>query len=347
MLMQNTTEESKTRYKRKREESSNTSSTSLELNEIQLDINELSESKSVSSTRRKKNKTAKDKQWWTTKEDEKLRKAVEMSGAKNWKLISERANVGKSDVQCLQRWTQVLRPGLKKGTWSKEEDQRLTVLVREASESEANQIPWKKIEKEMGGRTAKQCRERWKLSLDPNINKTVWSKEEDMHLMRLQSELGNSWSKIKDILGTNRTENAVKLRFKCLKKREEKYQRNISSLQATQQQFPVMFSSSYQMQQPEHELDLRPMSRHSPMKAIDNHKQEALDLKLPLPSSARCALEDFSMYEVKPEPMKQPELEIEASPFICDTEEFDNFEFDEVLQILSDNSSNNLYCLSD
>lgn len=189
----------------------------------------IAELEGTSNYKRKKNKTAKDKQWWTTLEDERLRKAVSTCGAKNWKLISEMANVGKSDVQCLQRWTQVLRPGLKKGTWSKEEDAKLTEKVTKLLKT-SKQVPWKKLEKEMGGRTAKQCRERWKLSLDPNINKTLWNKDEDEQLLKLQAELGNSWSRIKDLLGTNRTENAVKLRYKCLKKREEKYQKNISQV---------------------------------------------------------------------------------------------------------------------
>lgn len=189
------------------------------------------EKRPSSSSRRKKNKTAKDKQWWTVEEDLKLKEAVSSCGAKNWKLISEMADVGKSDVQCLQRWTQVLRPGLKKGTWSKDEDKRLTSLVNQHcldhTLKKTTSIPWKKIEKDMGGRTAKQCRERWKLSLDPSINKTLWSQEEDRRLIALQEEYGNSWSKIKDLLATNRTENAVKLRYKCLKKRQEKFSKNM------------------------------------------------------------------------------------------------------------------------
>lgn len=199
----------------------------------------------------KMNKTARDKQWWTKEEDDKLREAVASCGARNWKLISEIADVGKSDVQCLQRWTQVLRPGLKKGTWSKEEDRKLIELVdthKTTSHTEPfkESIPWKKIEKDMGGRTAKQCRERWKLSLDPTINKSLWTAEEDRQLLELQKELGNSWSQIKDILGTNRTENSVKLRFKCLKKREEKFKRNLERMR--QQNLP--FEEQKPPQQP-------------------------------------------------------------------------------------------------
>lgn len=194
----------------------------------------------------KMNKTARDKQWWTKAEDDKLRDAVASCGARNWKLISEIADVGKSDVQCLQRWTQVLRPGLKKGTWSKDEDHLLVELVdkhktRSHTEPFKECIPWKKIEKDMGGRTAKQCRERWKLSLDPTINKSMWTPEEDRQLLNFQRELGNSWSQIKDLLGTNRTENSVKLRFKCLKKREEKFKRNLERIQQ-QQSSPDLIS---------------------------------------------------------------------------------------------------------
>ena len=54
-------------------------------------------------------------------QDDRLRSAVAMHGAKNWKLIAELVG-DRSDVQCLHRWQKVLRPGIRKGPWSAEED---------------------------------------------------------------------------------------------------------------------------------------------------------------------------------------------------------------------------------
>jgi hypothetical protein len=60
-----------------------------------------------------------EKAKWSSEEDEKLRKAVELLNGKNWKLISTYLP-GKSEVQCLHRWTKVLTPNLTKGPWTNE-----------------------------------------------------------------------------------------------------------------------------------------------------------------------------------------------------------------------------------
>ena len=50
---------------------------------------------------------------------------------------------------------QVLRPGLKKGQWSDEEDQRLLTQVA------SGESRWEVIADAIPGRTTKQCKERW------------------------------------------------------------------------------------------------------------------------------------------------------------------------------------------
>eukprot|EP00924_Labyrinthula_sp_SR-Ha-C_P012938 snap_masked-scaffold_12-processed-gene-4.17-mRNA-1 protein AED:0.51 eAED:0.52 QI:0/0/0/0.5/1/1/2/0/159 len=106
---------------------------------------------------------------------------------------------------------------IKKGAWTKEEDEQLMFLMSAQRKSwklkSKKRMEWKYVERCMSGRSAKQCRERWLLCLDPSINKSTWSREEDEEIIRLQSILGNKWVKIKALLNTNRTENSVKLRF--------------------------------------------------------------------------------------------------------------------------------------
>jgi len=48
---------------------------------------------------------------WSKHEDESLRLAVERSGERNWKAIADQVP-GRNHTQCLQRWTNVLKPGL-------------------------------------------------------------------------------------------------------------------------------------------------------------------------------------------------------------------------------------------
>lgn len=151
---------------------------------------------------------------WTSEEDEKLRQAIKVHGDKNWrevaKLISDR-----SYIQCLQRWKKALRPGLVKGHWTKEEDSNLLKLV----EFYAPNWDWNFISKKIPGRNAKQCRERWFLNLDPDINRGPWSQEEDSILLKYVSQWGSRWALIAKQL-PGRTENSVKTRFHSLKRKE-------------------------------------------------------------------------------------------------------------------------------
>jgi hypothetical protein len=53
--------------------------------------------------------------------DQKLRDAVKVYNAKNWKKIAAYAfDSKKTDVQCLHRWQKVLDPKLVKGPWTKD-----------------------------------------------------------------------------------------------------------------------------------------------------------------------------------------------------------------------------------
>ena len=110
-------------------------------------------------------------------------------GESSWKKIA--AKVGnRSHVQALQRWKQVLAPGIIKGTWSKKEDDLLQELMKEDFKN------WGELARFFPGRTAKQCRERWSHHLDPTIDKSPFTVEEDEIALVLYSELGPQWSNI-------------------------------------------------------------------------------------------------------------------------------------------------------
>ena len=141
---------------------------------------------------------------WTSEEDRKLREGVNAVGPTKWKRISDEYLGGKrSDVQCLHRWQKVLRPGLVKGPWKKEEDAMIIKCLKE------NITKWSTIAGYIPGRIGKQCRERWFNHLDPTINREPWSEEEEKLLVTAQAELGNKWSEIARLL-PGRPENQVK-----------------------------------------------------------------------------------------------------------------------------------------
>lgn len=105
---------------------------------------------------------------------------------------------------------------VKKGSWTKEEDELLKKFGGIATTKN-----WTEIAEKIPGRTAKQCRERWCFNLDPSINKEPWSPEEDLLLISKQEEFGNKWAQIAQLL-PGRTENAVKTRFKSIDRAQKR-----------------------------------------------------------------------------------------------------------------------------
>eukprot|EP00924_Labyrinthula_sp_SR-Ha-C_P004073 augustus_masked-scaffold_3-processed-gene-13.60-mRNA-1 protein AED:0.10 eAED:0.10 QI:0/-1/0/1/-1/1/1/0/200 len=161
---------------------------------------------------------------WSQEEDEALRCVVAKIGSRSWVEVAQFLR-NRTGNQCMQRWCQVLRPGLRKGAWTVEEDNLLREVVYDHLGERIHEKPfpriksWKFTEEALSWRTSKQCRERWVLSLNPNINKDAWDFEEDQKLMNLQKLVGNKWTLIKELMNNNRTENSIKLRHKKLKRK--------------------------------------------------------------------------------------------------------------------------------
>lgn len=143
---------------------------------------------------------------WSPEEDELLKKIVPFYGEKQWRKISQHMK-GRSAIQCLHRWTKILKPGLVKGPWTTEEDQKLYEWVAKEGPTK-----WSQCSQVIVGRSGKQCRERWFNNLNPMVKKGNWTIEEDDLIFRLYMQYGSSWSKIAKHL-KGRTENSIKNRF--------------------------------------------------------------------------------------------------------------------------------------
>ena len=113
-------------------------------------------------------------------------------------------------------------------SWKIMEDQNLARLVEKHGSRNWSSIAKdlnRIVHKSIPYRNGKQCRERWMNQLDPKLSKNSWTIEEDLLIIRMQSEIGNKWSQISKVL-QGRTESQVKNRWKRLKKTKKVTNRN-------------------------------------------------------------------------------------------------------------------------
>ncbi|KIO29975.1 hypothetical protein M407DRAFT_20842 [Tulasnella calospora MUT 4182] len=103
------------------------------------------------------------------------------------------AGVGSSTEEKIKQKQKEGNPGQ---AWTEEEDQALLDLVSSHGKNNwsfvASMLPYV--------RSARQCSDRYRNSLDPSIRRAKWTKEEDDNLAKAVAELGPKWSKVKQFV---------------------------------------------------------------------------------------------------------------------------------------------------
>ncbi|ERN17286.1 protein rough sheath 2 homolog [Amborella trichopoda] len=101
----------------------------------------------------------KERQRWQPEEDALLRAYVKQYGPKEWNLVSQRMGrpLHRDAKSCLERWKNYLKPGIKKGSLSQEEQALVVALQAKYGNK------WKKIAAEVPGRTAKRLGKWWEV----------------------------------------------------------------------------------------------------------------------------------------------------------------------------------------
>ncbi len=79
---------------------------------------------------------------------------------------------GRNNKDCRKRWHYSIANSIRKGTWMREEDEKLRGAV------ELYGARWSKIAEAVGTRNGDQCWKRWYDCLDPRIDKSPWTAEE-------------------------------------------------------------------------------------------------------------------------------------------------------------------------
>ncbi|KAF9631053.1 SANT domain DNA binding protein [Lasiodiplodia theobromae] len=153
---------------------------------------------------------------WTPEEDRILLHQISLAAsqgkAKDWTAIAE-ALPERSNKDCRKRWCNHLIGGLRKGSWEPSEDQRLAIGVKEHGQQ------WPLVAEEVGTRSADQCAKRWHHSLNPDLDHSKWTQEEERTLLHAVEKHGRAWKEIKTNYFPGRATNNVKNRYVTLTRR--------------------------------------------------------------------------------------------------------------------------------
>ncbi|KAF5332969.1 hypothetical protein D9758_008194 [Tetrapyrgos nigripes] len=97
-----------------------------------------------------------------------------------------------------------------KGGWSQEEDECLIKAIEKYG------TKWSMVSSMVKTRNSDQCAKRWTDTLNPSIDRTSWTLEEDALLLKAVQEQGNVWTKIVKTYFPGRTGLAAKNRYNSI-----------------------------------------------------------------------------------------------------------------------------------
>lgn len=104
----------------------------------------------------------------------------------------------------------------KRRPWNPDEDEQLRHLV------EIHGVKnWALIATQLNMRNGKQCRERWRNHLRPELNKGDWDTQEDVDIWDRVQQMGTKWAQISETYMPSRTDNDIKNRWNSIIRKQQ------------------------------------------------------------------------------------------------------------------------------
>ncbi|RWR95904.1 SANT/Myb domain-containing protein [Cinnamomum micranthum f. kanehirae] len=132
----------------------------------------------MAPTKEKSAKVAVNKGAWTAEEDEKLIKCIEIYGERRWQSVPSQAGLNRNGKSCRLRWLNYLRPNIKRGNISDQEEDLIIRLHKLLGNR------WSLIARRLPGRTDNEIKNYWNSHLSKKINKPNEKKGPKSHKSR-------------------------------------------------------------------------------------------------------------------------------------------------------------------
>ncbi|KAH0751598.1 hypothetical protein KY285_004746 [Solanum tuberosum] len=110
---------------------------------------------------------------WTPEEDQKLIQYIQVHGPGNWRNLPKNAGLQRCGKSCRLRWTNYLRPDIRRGRFSFEEEETIIQLHSVLGNK------WSAIAARLPGRTDNEIKNYWnthirkrllRMGIDPSLN---------------------------------------------------------------------------------------------------------------------------------------------------------------------------------
>ncbi|KAK8686193.1 hypothetical protein V6N13_125220 [Hibiscus sabdariffa] len=111
---------------------------------------------------------------WTPEEDQKLFSYIQKHGEGGWRFLPQKAGLQRCGKSCRLRWANYLRPGIKRGDFTAEEDQTIIKLHAELGNR------WATIARHLPRRTDHEVKNYWHAHLKKRlVNSDVYPAADD------------------------------------------------------------------------------------------------------------------------------------------------------------------------